>query len=452
MSNPKRQNASAHDSGDSLDLLSRYVVTKTGLKYLDEKPEDLRRILSDRMKSLLFTSEVEYLNFLQDGEPGRKEFETLVKELTVGETYFFRHREQFEAFKKSLPELFANKAPGDSLRVWSAGCSNGAELYSVSMLLREHFAESCQEAAPHLVGTDINADSLAKAIEGSYEEWSLRGVGPEERARFFDKQGKRLRVKDEFRHNVSFHFHNLACDPIPSSSHNIFALDFIFLRNVLIYFDIKSLRPFLGKIHEALVPGGYLAVAPAEVGPDFEHWFETVPFEGSLLYRKSDGKKVTVGTTKGNALSKPVKLHPLPPPPVDTTEATLEAAMAGANQGKLAQARTLLESLVKKDSLNYEAHYLLGIVNHNLGEAAEAKENLRRVFYLRRDFWLASFQLGLIHAGNGEADEAKRIWEHAEEKLTRREPSEVIYAREGLTAGDLLAMVRAALGKEKGKS
>ncbi len=380
-----------------LDLLSRFVVTKTGLKYLEEKPEDLRRILHDQMQSMGFSSEVEYLNFLQDGEPGRKEFETLVKDLTVGETYFFRHREQFEAIKKALPELFANKGPGDNLRVWSAGCSNGAELYSVSMLLREQFAGFCQAYPPYLVGTDINSDSLAKAVEGNYDEWSLRGVGPEERARYFDKVGKLVRVKSEFRQNVFFHFHNLASDPIPSVSHNVFGLDIIFLRNVLIYFDIKALRPFLGKIHEALVPGGYLAVAPAEVGPDFEHWFEVVHADGCLLYRKADGKKLSIAG-KPDANKAPPKIVKTPAKqetqPADTTEATMEAAMAGANQGKLAQARTLLESLVKKDSLNFEAHYLLGLVNLNLGDTKEAKENLRRVLYLRRDFPLRAFTLG----------------------------------------------------------
>lgn len=441
----------------ALHMVPRFIVARSGLKYLEENPQDLERVIRDRMADLLFETETEYLAYLQDGEKGKKEFERLAKELTVGETYFFRHREQFEAVKKVMPTLLEKKGQDEGLRVWSAACSNGAELYSLSILLRENFGAHPALQSPYLVGTDINPDALAKANAARYEEWSLRGVTESERAKYFDSDAKGKTVKAEYRQGVQFHFHNLAHDPIPSASHNLFGFDIIFLRNVLIYFDIKSLSHFLGTVCEALVPGGYLAVAPAEVGPDFEKWFETVSFPGCLLYRKPENAEAfrarvdhkTIKPTKDVAtavMPRPV-LDELPPGA--TSEMTLEAAMKGANAGHFVQARHLLEGLISKDSLNYEAHYYLGLVTYSMGNFGEAEGMFRRVIYIRRDFYPAQFHLALLYRKANENDEAERLFENLKQKLESRDPKEVVYAREALHVGDLLAMVRAAQQNKK---
>ncbi len=437
-----------------MEYVARFLISRTGLKYLESRPDELDRKVLVRMDSLGISAEVEYLAYLQDGVTGKKEFELLVKELTVGETYFFRHREQFEATKKILPELFAKKGGKDVLRVWSAGCSNGAELYSLSILLQESFAAQIAGHPPCLIGTDLNSDSLAKAMEGIYEDWSLRGVSDLEREKYFDNAMQRWKIKDSYRQGVHFEFHNLAADPIPSASQNLFGFDLIFLRNVLIYFDAKSLNSFLGKVSEALVEGGYLAVAPAEVGPDFENWFEPVTFPGGLLYRKK-GPSNTVQASQPAKSKKAAPPQPKSPFPkslraaAKNSAATLDSVMEGANQGKLSESRTLLESMILKDSLNHEVLYYLGLVNHNLGETQQARENLTRVLYLNPDFFLASFHLGLLFFEEGKHDEARKIWEMTRESLLNRGQDEVLYAREQLTVGNLLGMVDSALNREK---
>ncbi len=431
----------------ALEMVPRFLIARSGLKYLEANPADLERLVRARMADLQITNETEYLAFLQDREKGEKEFNLLAKELTVGETYFFRHREQFEAVKRVVPELLGRKAVGQSLKIWSAACSNGAELYSLSILLKDNFSAMLGDAAPLLVGTDINSDSLDKANAGVYEEWSLRGVSDSDRDKYFERNQKKSKIRDQYRQGVTFIFHNLASDPIPSAAHNLFGFDIIFLRNILIYFDPKTLSTFLGNIAEAMVPGGYLAVAPAEVGPDFEKWFEPVLFPGSLLYRKpllpnSVGRKSEKMKVAPVAAVRTIRTAS---DPEAANQVTLDAAMAGANSGKLSHSKHLLETLIKNDSMNFEAHHYLGLVNYNLGDTSEAEKNFRRVLYLRRDFFPAQFHLAMIYRKVGDLPEATKILERIEAKLANQAPSEMIYAREELRVEDALTMVRFAL-------
>ena len=130
----------------------------------------------------------------------------LVGELTIGETYFFRHTEQFDALREQIvPEILARNRSSRCLRIWSAGCSIGAEPYSVSILLRTCFQAELQDWDVSIVATDLNVEFLALAQAGAFDEWAFRGTPPDLKQRCFKQVGKKwLLLVPKFRKGVSF--------------------------------------------------------------------------------------------------------------------------------------------------------------------------------------------------------------------------------------------------------
>ena len=116
-----------------------------------------------------------YLDLLLDGASGEVELDGLITELTIGETFFFRHKEIFDALRDVvLPDVLRRNQQSRRLRIWSAGCSTGAEPYSVSILLKRELGKELAGWEVHIVGTDINRDFLARAREGRFDDWAER--------------------------------------------------------------------------------------------------------------------------------------------------------------------------------------------------------------------------------------------------------------------------------------
>ena len=119
--------------------------------------------------------------------------DALIEEVTIGETYFFRHREHFDALRDLvLPDLIARNAGQRRLRIWCAGCADGAEPYSLSILLRRELAHLLFGWEVSILGTDINRQCLAIAREGRFEEWSLRSTSEDVKQACFAEKGKTL--------------------------------------------------------------------------------------------------------------------------------------------------------------------------------------------------------------------------------------------------------------------
>jgi len=175
--------------------------------------------------------------------------------LAINVTEFFRNPERFEDLaRRVLPELRRN---WDRLRIWSAGCSNGSEPYSLAILLDE--LEPGSSDRHQILGTDIDREALQEAEKAIYAEDRLKEVSPARLRRYFRALGDgRFEIVPEVRRYVRFSVHNLLRDPYPTGQH------LILCRNVIIYFTETAKQDIFAKLAASLVPGGYLLVGSTE--------------------------------------------------------------------------------------------------------------------------------------------------------------------------------------------
>ncbi len=205
----------------------------------------------------------------------------VVETLTINETLFFRGVNPFEALKKwVLPELLAKRASERQLNLWCSACSSGQEPYSVAMLLREHFPTLANWTL-QFVASDISGEMLTRAREGRYSQLEInRGLPATLLVKYFHKQGLEWQIREDIRRMVEFRQINLA-EAWPSLPH----MDIIFMRNVLIYFDLETKKAILGKVGRLLRPDGYLFLGAAETTLRVNDSFERTWFDKAGCYK-----------------------------------------------------------------------------------------------------------------------------------------------------------------------
>lgn len=175
-----------------------------------------------------------------------------LEQLTINVTYFFRDPEQFQLLKDlALPALLQER---QTLSIWCAGCANGAEAYSLLMLLREIDAQ----ARHHILATDIDRASLARARRGGYSAQDMNHVPTHFREQYFTRAGKNYQIDPQLRSHIDFQLHDLLYDPYPTQ------VDVILCRNVYIYFTQAVQHRILKQFHQTLRPGGFLLIGNTE--------------------------------------------------------------------------------------------------------------------------------------------------------------------------------------------
>ncbi len=214
---------------------------------------------------------------------GGAALDALLAEATVGETYFFRHPEQWEVLRRrALPEIVARR--GDRpLRAWSAACSTGEEAYTISIVCQE---EGIGAARRSIVGTDISRPRLAAAREARYGRWALRDVPAATVEAHFTRRGDEWRLNPGVREGVEFRALNLVEDDWPSPASGIGEMDLVFCRNMLIYLDRPSVRRVATRLIDALSDDGWLFPGPSDPPlADFVRC-EVIVTPAGLVYRK----------------------------------------------------------------------------------------------------------------------------------------------------------------------
>lgn len=232
-----------------------------------------------------------HLRYHPDGSAATKE---LVSQLTVNETSFFRGAAQWEQFAKILVEeiLEVGGEPHRQklvlprpLKIWSAGCSSGEEPYTALLTLLECGLEPAQF---HISGWDIHAAMIEKARRAEFPNWTLRRVPPKLLAKYFQTaQPGEYRLAPQAASAVEFQCENL----LSESAEFPTGLDFIFCRNVLIYFSPEDVRRLVRRFFAALQPGGVLFLSPTESLVNHPGDFETVVGKNSVCYRKPRATK-----------------------------------------------------------------------------------------------------------------------------------------------------------------
>lgn len=444
--------------------LKRYIIETTGLSYYEDKDRDLAMAIARALDGAAFRTASAYL--AEISAPAGPALDRLVEELTIGETFFFRHAEMFDALREHVfPEIHSRKADQRHLRIWSAGCSIGAEPYSLSIMLREDLAHRFHDWSIEIIGTDINRRFLRIAREATYESWALRGMPEETIRRYFDRQGKKWVLKRQFTEGITFQHHNLVRDRFPSLGNNLFALDLIICRNVMIYFTHATVRQLAEQFHQSLVPGGWLAVGHAEPHTEIFRAFRTVNAPGAILYQRPSAQAGNPLPGRWLDLSKePVSSSPWQPPRLEIpaqpmlqkrdaaasrhplAEAgenqaeqctDLESVRQLADQGNLVSARNCCERLIEREKLNPAIHLLYGLILEQLEAFEAAREAFRRAIYLDRSMVLGHYHLGIVLQKLGEAHQALRSLRNAHALLAGLDEADAVRNGDGMTVGDL---------------
>jgi len=267
--------------------LCRLIYDRLGLSFDDKKIHFLGKRVAVRMESLQLEDPSDYLMRLAYRDSSGAEMQALANLITTNETYMFREYEQLEAFGNAcLPEVVARKeAQGTrNLRIWSAGCSSGEETYTLAIIVQEIFP-AIDDWDMQIVATDIDELRLAMAVAGVYGERSMKNVPADYLGRHFTPQGADWRVKPRTRSLVTIQSLNLH-DRL--QMRKMRAFDFIFCRNVLIYFDDASRKAAVDHFYNALNPGGFLFLGHSESVGRISSAFRLRRMGEHLVYMKPD--------------------------------------------------------------------------------------------------------------------------------------------------------------------
>ncbi|MBK6999224.1 MAG: hypothetical protein IPH35_04355 [Rhodoferax sp.] len=390
---------------------------------------------------------------LLSGRLQEKEFDALADTLTIGETYFFREADAFEALAEvALPGLLASgQTP---VRIWCAGCASGEEAYSIAMFLRTRFA-NVNPRQFSILATDINKTFLAKARQAKYTEWSFRTLTQSYKNRYFRPcDDGSFQVVDEIRNMVEFRSLNLAANSHPSPANGTSDLDIIFCRNVLMYFTPDVIASIANGFHQALRPPGWLVVSQTECSELFASGFETVPARGVFIYRKRQpikqpiphaaasattvptSSRPAVSATSGQLAPRTKSLPPLPQPNAQTTDHFADARRL-ANQGRLTDALAACEIGLGTNSLSVSGYHLHAAILQELGELGKASEALRKALYVDQSCIIARYTLGTVEQRLGRLQDAQRNFDIAARMLNGLADTVLLPESGNMTAGHL---------------
>lgn len=479
--------------------LSELIAERMGLHFPRERWDDLQRGLAGAAQEFGFQDVAACAGSLLSQRPTQAQLQVLASHLTIGETYFFRDWPTLEALAGNiLPDLIRSRRGREQrLRIWSAGCCSGEEPYSLAILLQEALPD-LRDWQVTITATDISPGFLNKAAAGIYGEWSFRNAPPGLKERYFSPTADgRYAIAPQIKELVNFAHLNLAQDVYPSLATGTSAMDLIFCRNVLMYFTPLQTRTVIGRLHHALVEGGWLAVSPSEASQALFPQFTTVNFPGAIIYRKSHAAPAAqprwTPARRGDAIepvateaAEPAELAPEVPPrnpasvetPLTPSAAaqwlyqqgryaevaeTLVTSLARhtpgpqafsllaramANLGRLTDALAWCERWIAADKLDPAGHYLRAVVLLERGDPEQARFSLLRAIYLHPDFVLAHFVLGNLARSHGRSGEAAKHFANALHLLRRLLPDDLLAESDGLTAGRLTETITSMIGME----
>ena len=235
--------------------IKAWIHQVAGISLSNQKKALVIGRLAARLRHYQLHTYGEYFQLLQSGAHP-SEAQIAIDLLTTNETHFFREPKHFDFLREKLS---SSHSPRRELRVWSAAASSGEEAYSIAMTL----AATVAEAPWEVLASDLSSRALERACTGHYslsrakniprhllQAYCLKGVGP---------QAGTFLIEPELRSRVQFAQINLV-NALPS----IGEFEFVFLRNVMIYFDLATKRQVVARVLRHLRPGGYLIVGHAE--------------------------------------------------------------------------------------------------------------------------------------------------------------------------------------------
>lgn len=384
--------------------LLKVIETRIGLIISPSQTHKLYEIVEKECKKHRYSPST-YLDLLKAASEHSPLLKTLVHAMTIGESYFFRDKKQMELLEnKILPELIERKSKEQSytLRIWSAGCSRGEEIYTVAMMLDRLIIDK-KKWTIQLLGTDIDTDKLNDALIGKYGRWSMRGIPDYYKTRYFSEKNQKFYLSKKIKTAATFIYHNLIENTYPSQLNHTEAQDLILCRNVFIYFDLDLIKNIIHQLSLCLSPGGFLLLGPADPfileGCDLIHHTK----EGMVFYRPD--------------LEHPSEIHGEKIPSLEPTPQAKKEP-----QDVVLKCKEILSS----DPTNKMANFHLGLAYVERNQFEEAEQSFRRSIYLDHRFTTAYFQLGLLLIRKKQFKRALKNLENALHLVDEKNPAEII--------------------------
>ncbi len=270
---------------ESLRTIFRLLQRHSGHDFSHYKPTTVLRRIERRMALLQLDGIEKYVEYARKNQ---KELDALFRDLLIGVTHFFRDAEAFTAFEETIvPKLFTGKSSGDSIRVWSAGCSTGEEAYSIAILLQEYMDTLQENYNLQVFATDIDRESITVARSGIYPASIAADVSPERLSRNFAEESvtqegipESYRIQKRIRDVMVFSEQNIIKDP-PFSN-----LDLISCRNLMIYLSGDVHKKLIPLFHYALRPGGIVFLGTSESIGEHTDLFHTLDRKAKLYQSK----------------------------------------------------------------------------------------------------------------------------------------------------------------------
>lgn len=260
---------------EAYESIRDYLFKSTGIDLGANKMDFLNNRLIRLQQELQIPTIAELLAALARGDSSVQQ--AFVNSMTTNKTFFFRESSQIEQLK----ELCAAREKYSNLYIWSAACSTGQEPYSLAMGIHD----ICQERAHDykILATDIDSNVLARSKKGIYGANEVEDLSPAQLKQFFlyNQERDLYKVKPEIQQQIKFRQANLSQDDLNFP----IKFDYIFLRNVMIYFDQELQNRIISKMYDQLKPGGILFLGASEAIHNEIHRWESV---GHSSYKKDE--------------------------------------------------------------------------------------------------------------------------------------------------------------------
>lgn len=465
--------------------LLQWVSSKTGLSFRGQEEHTIQ-ILQRAISNAGDAGPMACRNRL---ERNPAQFDDLIGEMTVGETYFFRDESQFRIIDEQfLRRALAADRTDRQLRLWSAGCASGEEAWTLAMLL----AECGLLHRAHVLATDISRPLLSRANAGVYRAWSLRGGARERTRNWLDEEGDEFRIRPLLRRHVSFEYLNLAEDKFPSITSGTVGVDLILCRNVMIYFDVPTIRKLAQRFFRCLRPGGWLVTGASDPRlADYAPFDVLSTAAGTVLVRPQETATPRTETVSLPESNRTPSAHRVdtppsarrvdaPPPPAEayvdssvrntlrqvetSTTQHVAAAMSALQQGQYSKvlaltegredhlqlcalrvramantdaeaAERLCQKAAERHSTSVELHYLHAMLLIDLSRDVEAAAAARRVVFLDRELAVGHMAMGSVLVRTGDTERARRAFGNAARICRSMPPDQKVRLGDGETAG-----------------
>lgn len=431
-----------------------FVHDKVGIQIKPGHKELLKNISETCEKNQYLPSD--YLAQLYKADENSEIINRLVAAITIGETYFFRDKRQIKLLKDYiLPKVIKKKVESSdkTLRIWSAGCSSGEEIYTIIMLLQDLIV-NLQDWKCEFLATDINIESLRKGMGAKYSEWSMRSIPEEYLTRYFTKSGNVYQLHDSIRGMVNFDYLNLNTDTYPSMMNGTAMQDLIVCRNVLIYFDDVHIKNVLDRLTRCLGEHGYILLGASDPIAFMDVGMMPVADYPSLFTKRMTPEKVILPTPDKNLVShqqavRQIKVEKVKQPiqsPVNhmvvTKAEKLTQAIEFANTGKTTEAIKLCEEIIAEDKMNKEAYFIYALSLAELKRNKDAESAFRKALYIDPGFLVCRYQFGLYLLQHKRHQEGLKALESAIRSASEFNDNDIVPDSNNMSYKDLVSVLK----------